>query len=754
MIIHYLKASGFRIMGEPTDIKFPEEGKIGILGQNESGKTTLLQAIEYALYGLRKGAGVEGERENLVTWGKNEARLEIEFTSGQETYTLQRIFGVRSGHKASLTTVINGVGDRSSAVTSLGEIETKIEQITGMDRDSFTKLIYIRQKDLDALKELAKSRREQLVNKVMGIEIFDDAVTNVRADIASLQFDLDRKNDRLLTMRMNKEKYEVKQQQKAELEQQIADLKKDLKQKKTQLDKAQKLLGKYEWLYTYDSTNNVLSSLKAQMQGVERDIEKTKSLKNKINENNSALDKYKPQINDLQILRDTFSNLERGLKETKDAAMSTEEKKQNLITRTGLSGKDLQLLSKNLPAMKNQRLTGFCLGIAIGICLLMIGLTVNNILIPLSFVLFAISVYFFRGYVHADKLVTTNAEITSLAKQLEEQHTKITDLNQEIAELTVKTSFKSKEEVNGQLSTFLIEVNNLTGQDSIEGLAAVTESLQGELNSLESQNPLKKKEEIGRQIDGKEREQKELQKTKPASVSKIKYSKEQHETVKGNYQAVQNDYGQLQQNMQNKLGTTQQLSKDIEELEPDYELYPQLEEEVTTNQAEIDLLKRVLYELSETSKEMRNKVIPHARFIINQILPTLTDDRYSDLEITEDLKFKVHSREAGGYKEREIFSGGTQDQFLIALRLAFTQSILDSRVMADKYMLLMDECISSSDDTRKQGIFEVLEAMKKTFSQIFIIAHEDISNFVDHYLTLTRNEYGYTDVRSKSWENV
>lgn len=165
----------------------------------------------------------------------------------------------------------------------------------------------------------------------------------------------------------------------------------------------------------------------------------------------------------------------------------------------------------------------------------------------------------------------------------------------------------------------------------------------------------------------------------------------------------------------------------------------------------IKLLERTLLELSETSKELRSKVIPHARFIINQILPTITDGRYSDFEITEDLKFKVHSNEAGGYKEREIFSGGTQDQFLIALRLAFTQSILDSRVMADRYSLLMDECISSSDDVRKQGIFEVLDATKKTFSQIFVIAHEDISDFVDNHIVLARNEHGYTEIKSRSW---
>ena len=70
-------------MGEALDINFPSEGRIGVLGQNESGKTTFFQAIEIALFGLRRGSGPEVDRKNLVTWGKNQARLEIEFSSGQ-----------------------------------------------------------------------------------------------------------------------------------------------------------------------------------------------------------------------------------------------------------------------------------------------------------------------------------------------------------------------------------------------------------------------------------------------------------------------------------------------------------------------------------------------------------------------------------------------------------------------------------------------------------------------------------------------
>ena len=36
-------------------------------------------------------------------------------------------------------------------------------------------------------------------------------------------------------------------------------------------------------------------------------------------------------------------------------------------------------------------------------------------------------------------------------------------------------------------------------------------------------------------------------------------------------------------------------------------------------------------------------------------------------------------------------------------------TILDSRVGSDRYSLFMDECISSSDYGRRQGIFEVLD---------------------------------------------
>lgn len=751
MIVHHLKASGFKIMGEPIEFRFPDEGRIGILGQNECGKTTVFQIIESALYGLRKGYGVEGDRENLVTWGKNEAKLEIEFTSGQNRYNLQRIFGIKSVHKAILTSVINGLRDKSSAVTGLKDVETKIEQITGMDRDSFTKLVYIRQKDLDALKELAKSKREQLVNKVMGIELFDDASSKVKEDVSSLENEFEKMNLRLDKVRHNKEEHESKQKQKTELETQTSQLEQALGQKKGVLDETKILLAKYDWLNNHNSQKEAISLMEKQAEQVTKDIERMSDLQNKINCYKTTIFKHETEYLELGSLQDKLSNAERRLSEAEIQASSIETKRQASIENVGLSGKDVELLSEDLAKSKNQRLVWFGVTLVCGLAFLISAFFTTLFLALIGFLFLGAAAYLFMSYLKIDRLIARNVEIETSTKQLQDQEKTISNLKKDLETLTSGSPLKTSKDTQNRLDAISKEMRQESGEGTLEGIRALQKGAEKSLEPLQASNPEKKREDLDRQIREKQSAFEELLKEKPTSIDEIQYSKKEHELIRNTCEKLKNEYGTMDKDIGTKSGIIQQLATDLEKLRSDYDLCPGLEKETLESKTKIDLLKRVFSELSETSKELRNKVIPHARLIINQILPALTADRYSDFEITEDLKFKVHSNEAGGYKEREIFSGGTQDQFLIALRLAFTQSILDSRVMADKYSLLMDECTSSSDDVRKQGIFEVLDTMKQTFSQIFIIAHEDISPFVDNHIVLDRNAHGYTEIKSKSW---
>lgn len=751
MIIHRLKVSGFQIIGDQVSLEFPEEGKIGILGQNESGKTTLLEAIEYALYGLKRGRGADESRENIVTWGKHEARLEIEFTSGQDRFLLRRSFDVRGGHTARLIPLVNGKEDFTKALSNLTEIETKIEQITGTDRDSFSKLVYIRQKDLDALKELAKAKREQLVNKVMGIEVFDQATDKAKADASIVKLDLDKKRVELESVRRNAQTYEQRVSQKALLQKEIEELDQQLRNSEVRLKETEKTLEVFDWLSRYDSTKGLISSIVEQQSRTQQDVKAIEELKGQFQRYKDLSDKYRPEITRLDGLRASFATAESRLEQAKANLESLKEKGNEAIARTGLSDRDGALLGQDLPSRKQHQLIIFTASLALGIAIAAVGLLLGQLLISLlSLVFGALAAKSYSSYQKIDTILSYGAEVQVLQKQIADASEEIPKRQAEVDFLATQTNVRSLKDIEQLLYNIAAEIKAATGQESMQAIEALKESSLSNLRKLEASNPSTKLTELDHQLQEKTKDLERLEKTRPVSLAEVRYDANEHQNAKRSVEALRKEYSENHGELQRKIGTTTQIEEDLKHLAEDFDRCPNVEAEYKALEGKARMLGVVVSELGETSRELRGKVVPHASFIINQILPTLTDGRYSQFEITEDLKFKAYSNEAGGYKEREVFSGGTQDQFLIALRLAFTQSILDSRVMADKYSLLMDECISSSDEQRKQGIFEVLDAMKKTFSQIFIIAHEDISNFVDHHIILARNQRGYTEVRSKS----
>ena len=77
MIFNKISIDGFGIIGKKVTINFPSDGKIGISGDNESGKSTLFDAIEYALFGKSSKS-----KDELITWNKEKFSLSLDFTSG------------------------------------------------------------------------------------------------------------------------------------------------------------------------------------------------------------------------------------------------------------------------------------------------------------------------------------------------------------------------------------------------------------------------------------------------------------------------------------------------------------------------------------------------------------------------------------------------------------------------------------------------------------------------------------------------
>jgi DNA repair exonuclease SbcCD ATPase subunit len=570
MILQSLTVQGFKSIGDKLEIEFPLSGRIAIIGHNECGKTTLLEALWCTLYGLQRGKGPD--REDIITWGKEAATLKAKLIVGHDTLEIERRITRSGKHEATLRwTSPQGVRD----LDKVEAIEEAILQVTGMDRKTFAELVYIRQKELDVLKGLAKSDRELMINKVMGIDVFDRSYSNLKEDKKTIDDELTTVHKGLDLIKRSRETYAGKVTRKREI---------------NEVDYPRLRIKKAEFQLQAADAENALKK--------QRELKEAYS-------NRSV---YTSKANELKLLRG------------------------------------------------NQRLFS---SIAYG---------------ALIAAVIAVGALFVIGWV---------------------------------------AIFPA--------SLLLIVAAVAYKKSRVSGIAA--RELRPQLNNMPPETDAKYQE---------------------VSDERLKELESAHNIAQEKLSKVDGDISALDRELS-------VIEIDIAGLGNVEEQFTKLDSRLKELETRVNLLERVGLELRETAVQLRKQVFPHARLVINRILPLITGTHYTDMQITEDFHFKTYSTEANDYKDSVVFSGGTQDQFLIALRLAFTQTILESRVKASRYALFMDECISSSDSLRRQGIFDMLDAMKNICPQIFIIAHEDISEFVEHHLILSKDANAFTKIRKVSW---
>ena len=85
MILKSLKLENIRSYTHET-IEFPE-GSVLLSGDIGSGKSTILLAIEFALFGIMRA---ELSGESLLRHGKNNGSVELKFEIGKDEYLIKR----------------------------------------------------------------------------------------------------------------------------------------------------------------------------------------------------------------------------------------------------------------------------------------------------------------------------------------------------------------------------------------------------------------------------------------------------------------------------------------------------------------------------------------------------------------------------------------------------------------------------------------------------------------------------------------
>lgn len=106
-----------------------------------------------------------------------------------------------------------------------------------------------------------------------------------------------------------------------------------------------------------------------------------------------------------------------------------------------------------------------------------------------------------------------------------------------------------------------------------------------------------------------------------------------------------------------------------------------------------------------------------------EVMPRLTEGRYSQVQIDDDLNVKVFSRDKNDFGELDEFSSGSQRQMLLAVRLAMAKALVEATEQ-HKQFIILDEPFAFFDRERIKHTLKALPEVDKRMNQIWIITQE------------------------------
>ena len=179
-----IDVQGFGAFREPTEIDFEGVDLFALVGPTGSGKSTIIDAICFALYGSVPRYGNKGSVAPIVTMGASEARVSLTFEVAGVRYVATRV--VRRGKGASATTKearLEAVGGDVLA-GAVGEMDGAVDGLLGLTFEHFTRAVVLPQNEFARFLHDKPAARQDLLVKLLGFDVYERMMRTARARAA------------------------------------------------------------------------------------------------------------------------------------------------------------------------------------------------------------------------------------------------------------------------------------------------------------------------------------------------------------------------------------------------------------------------------------------------------------------------------------------------------------------------------------------------------------------------------------------
>ena len=168
MIPLKLRIAGFLSYREPVELDFTGFDLACISGQNGAGKSSLLDALTWALFGEARGK----DKDALINLGSKAAEVALTFKYEENIYRVQRT--MPRGKSTVLEFQIRDGEDwRPLTEKSARETQARIEQTLRLDYDTFVNASFFLQGKADEFTQKKAGERKAVLGNILGLEIWE-----------------------------------------------------------------------------------------------------------------------------------------------------------------------------------------------------------------------------------------------------------------------------------------------------------------------------------------------------------------------------------------------------------------------------------------------------------------------------------------------------------------------------------------------------------------------------------------------------
>ena len=313
MIFTRLKLNNFK-SHEHTVINF-DKGISVIVGENGAGKSTILEAISFALFKQHTAKKID----DLVRNNAQSMSVELEFISNGREYKIVRM--KKSNIKSSLFKKTSSEGGYVHVCTGDREVASEVRQVLDIDSDLFLNAIYIRQGEIAELVDKTPAEKKQLIGKLLGLDSLEKAWKNLLPFINDYENQLAELKGKLynsdqLHEELDKKRWELNslKQRGHELEEQIAEVNnvlKEMGESKRNMEREKEI---------YETQVNNLEVEKKTLSKLEEDKHMVQENLDKIREAEEEIERLEKYVSKLDVYLDfekSVTSIQR-LKETEE----------------------------------------------------------------------------------------------------------------------------------------------------------------------------------------------------------------------------------------------------------------------------------------------------------------------------------------------------------------------------------------------------------------------------------------------------